>query len=148
MRPDTHTANLHLAPQLRLGLVALAGLAWLLETLSQSCITTTTATAVRRHDLTGMDEAVGLQVGAARVVCDRRVGHALRVCDTGRRRARNLAGANTPRQALRLLPLQLLKHPFDGNGLEYILRRSGQDSQDGEGAVLLVLLEPAAKTTA
>jgi len=42
------------------------------------------------------------------------------------------------------LSLQLFQHLFDGNGIQYVLGRGGQDGEDGEGAVFLVLLEAAA----
>lgn len=89
------------------------------------------------HDLAGMHVALGLHARAPRIVFGRGVG------DTGRRRAGNLAGAHTARQPLGLLSLQLLQHVLDGDGVEDVFRRRGQDGQHGEGAVLLVLLKAA-----
>jgi len=42
--------------------------------------------------------------------------------------------------------LQVLQGLLDGQGLDYVLGGGGQDGEDGEGAVLLVLLEAAAQT--
>jgi hypothetical protein len=42
------------------------------------------------------------------------------------------------------VPLQVLQGLLDGQGLDDVLGGGRQDGEDGEGAVFLVLLEPAA----
>ena len=90
-------------------------------------------------DLTGMDEAVRLETGALCILLGG-VGNAWG------RGAGELAGADAPGQALCLLLLQLFEDLLDGDGLEDVLGGGREDGEDGEGAVLLVLLEAAAQT--
>jgi hypothetical protein len=44
------------------------------------------------------------------------------------------------------LPLKLCKHLLHRKDFEYVLGGCREDSKDGEGAVLLVLLEAAPQT--
>jgi hypothetical protein len=118
------TANLHLIPQLRLRLLAL---------LLRARLTLCWRLPLQR-DLARMHVPVRLQTRAPRIIirC---------VCDTRRGRRANFTRANAPREPLRLLPLQLLEHLLHRDRVENVLRGRGQDREDREGAVFLVLFE-------
>jgi hypothetical protein len=89
-----------------------------------------------KRGLAGVDIAVGVHAGAATacVIVDC-VGDA----------AGNLAGANAACETLGLLTLQLVERVLDGQRIDNLVRGGGQDGQDGEGAVFLVLLESTAQ---
>lgn len=131
-----HTADFHLVPQLSFGLLARLGLLPVARGLCTCLGRHDTALALQR-DLTGMHIALRLHALTPAILgC---------VNDTRRRRTRNLTRPHAPRQSLCLLPLQLLQHLLDGYRIEDLLCGGGQDGEDGEGAVFLVLLEAPAQ---
>jgi hypothetical protein len=85
-----------------------------------------------------VDVAVRLYARALRIVLGG-------VSYTRRCGCSNLARSDAPGQPLRLLPLQLFQHLFDGYRVEDVLGCSGQDGEDGKGAVFLVLFEPSSE---
>lgn len=133
-RKEEHTAYLHLVPQLCLALLARLDFL-LLACLGASFGRHSAALSVQRN-LAGMHVAL-----CARLHALAPAAVLSRVYHTRWRTTRNFARSHTPRQPLGLLPLQLLQHLLDWNSIEDLLSRSGQDGQNSECAVLLVLLE-------
>lgn len=127
-------ADLHLVPQLCLALFALP----LAACLYPSSLKAAQRARALASNLTGMNIALALKAGTLCVVIGG-FGHA-RGCCTG-----NLAGPYAASETLSFLLLQLFEDLFDGNGVEDIFGGGGEDGEDGEGAVFLVLLETAAE---
>ena len=133
------TAYLHLVPQLRLALLTRLALLYPPSSLSaRARLARHGAPLALQRNLAGMHIALRLHALTLAPVLGR-------VHHTRRRRTRNLTRPNTPTQPLRLLPLQLLQHLFDGNRVEDLLRRGRQDGENSERAVFLVLLEAPAQ---
>jgi len=124
------TANLHLIPQLCFGLFGLRG-------MQTRRVSSLPASALALSDLARVHECIALEARKALAIV---IGYARR------HRRCYLRRRNAPRQPLSLVSLQLIQYILHRYRLNDVLGGGGENGEDSEATILLILFKSPAKT--